>query len=93
MSVNGGLTYSLSDTIKWAVGAGWAENDDDAYKGADAILTANATKTAIGYHTNIKWAITPGFEWAIGVAKYEREVMGGTEGDMIRYQSGFKYDF
>jgi len=41
----------------------------------------------------LKWKITPAFEWAIGAAKYEREVMDGREGDMIRYQSYFKYDF
>jgi hypothetical protein len=93
MSVNGGLTFSLSDTVNWTVGAGWAENNDDAYTGTDAILTANATKTAIGYHTNVKWAITPAFEWAIGVALYQREVMDGREGDMTRFQSYFKFDF
>jgi hypothetical protein len=93
MSVNAGLTVSLSKSVKWNIGAGWAENDDEAYTGADAVLTANATKTAMGYHTNVKWGITPGLEWAIGVAKYEREVMDGTEGDMIRCQSYFKYDF
>ncbi len=93
MSVNGGVTFSLSETVKYTIGAGWAENDDDAYTGTDAVLTGNATKTAIGYHTNLKWAITPAFEWAIGVAKYEREVMDGREGDMIRCQSYFKYDF
>ena len=92
-SVNGGLTVSLSETVKWTVGAGWAENDDDAYKGSDAVLTANATKTAIGYHTNLKWAVTKAIEWAIGVAKYEREVMDGRKGDMIRCQMYFKYDF
>jgi hypothetical protein len=93
MSVNAGVTLSLSNTVKWTIGIGWAENDDDAYKGSNAILTGNATKTAQGYHTNLKWAITPAFEWAIGAAKYEREVMDGREGDMIRYQSYFKYDF
>jgi hypothetical protein len=93
MSVNAGVTLSLSKTVKWTIGIGWAENDDDAYKGSNAILTGNATKTAQGYHTNLKWAITPAFEWAIGAAKYEREVMDGREGDMIRYQSYFKYDF
>ena len=93
MSVNGGLTVKLSDTVNWTIGAGWAENDDDAYTGSDAVLLGSATKTAQGYHTNLKWAITPAFEWAIGAAKYEREVMDGREGDMIRYQSYFKYDF
>ncbi len=93
MGINGGLTVSLSDAVKWTVGAGWGENDDDAYNGANAVLTGSATKTAKGYHTNLKWAITPVFEWAIGVAKYEREVMDGREGDMIRCQSYFKYDF
>ncbi len=93
MSVNGGLTVKLSETVNWTIGAGWAENDDDAYTGANAVLTGSATKTAQGYHTNLKWAITPAFEWAIGAGKYEREVMDGREGDMIRYQSYFKYDF
>jgi hypothetical protein len=93
MSVNGGVTFTLTDTVKWAVGAGWAENDDDGYTGTDAILTANATNTAMGYHTNLKWAVTPSFEWAIGVGYYQREVMDGTEGDMVRYQSYFKYSF
>jgi len=93
MSYNGGLTVKLSETVNWTIGAGWAENDDDAYTGANAVLTGSATKTAQGYHTNLKWAITPAFEWAIGAAKYEREVMDGREGDMIRYQSYFKYDF
>jgi len=92
-SVNGGLTVKLSDTVNWTVGAGWAQNDDDAYTGANAVLTGSATETAMGYHTNLKWKITPAFEWAIGAAKYEREVMDGREGDMIRYQSYFKYDF
>jgi hypothetical protein len=92
-SVNGGLTVKLSDTVNWTIGAGWAENDDDAYTGADAVVTGFATKTAKGYHTNVKWKITPALEWAIGVAKYEREVMNGTEGDMIRWQSYFKWDF
>jgi len=93
ISANGGMTYSLTDSVKWTLGAGWAENDDDAYTGADAVLTGNATKTAIGYHTNIKWKITPAFEWAIGAAQYEREVMDGREGDMTRFQCYFKYDF
>ena len=93
MSANGGMTVSLSDTVKWTIGAGWAENDDDAYTGADAVLTGSATKTAKGYHTNLKWAITKQVEWAIGVAKYEREVMDGRDGDMIRCQMYFKYDF
>ena len=92
-SVNGGLTIELTPAVKWTVGAGWAENDDDAYVGADAILTANATKTAIGYHTNLKWAVSPKVEWAIGVEKFDREVMDGREGDMFRYQMYFKYDF
>jgi hypothetical protein len=93
IGVNGGLTLSLSDTVNWTVGAGWAENDDEAYTGADAVLTGNATKTAIGYHTNVKWAVTPAFEWAVGVGSYEREVMDGREGNMIRTQMYFKYDF
>jgi hypothetical protein len=93
MSANGGMTLSLSDTVNWTVGAGWAENDDDAYEGADAVLTGNGTKTAIGYHTNVKWKVTPAFEWAVGVAKYEREVMDGREGDMIRTQMYFQYSF
>ena len=92
-SVNGGMTVQLSETVNWTIGAGWAENDDDSYTGADAVTAANATKTAKGYHTNVKWKITPALEWAIGVAKYEREVMNGTEGDMIRWQSYFKWDF
>ena len=93
MSVNGGLTVKLSDTVNWTIGAGWAENDDDAYKGSDAVLLGSATKTAQGYHTNLKWAITPAFEWAIGAAKYEREVMDGTEGDMVRCQSYFQWNY
>ena len=93
MGLNGGLTVSLSETLKWTVGAGVGENDDDAYNGSDAVLTGSATKTATGYHTNLKWAVTPTFEWAIGVSKYEREVMDGTEGSMVRCQSYFKYDF
>ncbi len=93
MSVNGGVTLSLTENVSWTVGAGWAENDDDAYEGSDAVLTGNATKTAIGYHTQLNWAITPAFEWAIGAGKYEREVMDGREGDMIRCQSYFKFAF
>lgn len=93
MSVNGGATVSLTDTINWTIGAGWAENDDDVYKGNKKVLTANATKTAVGYHTNVKWQITPVFEWAIGVGIYQREVMDGRKGDMTRYQSYFKFDF
>lgn len=92
-SVNAGLTFTLSPTISWNIGAGWAENDDEDYKGSDPILTADATKTAIGYHTNLKWKITPAFEWAIGVGKYQREVMDDREGSMTRFQSYFKYDF
>jgi hypothetical protein len=92
-SVNGGLTVSLSETVKWTAGAGWAQNDDEAYSGSDAILTGSATETAMGYHTNLKWAITPAFEWAIGVAKYQRELMDGSEGDMIRCQSYLKFDY
>ncbi|MBT8340654.1 MAG: hypothetical protein KJP07_11625 [Desulfatitalea sp.] len=91
MSANGGFTLALSDTIKWTVGSGWAENDDDAYGGSDPILTANATKTAIGYHTNIKFDVTPAFQWAIGMGSYEREVMDGRKGNMIRWQSYFQY--
>jgi hypothetical protein len=92
-SVNGGLTVSLSKTVKWTAGAGWAQNDDEAYTGSDAVLTGSATETAVGYHTNLKWAITPAFEWAIGVAKYERELMDGSEGDMVRCQSYLKYNY
>lgn len=93
MSVNAGVTWALSDTVNWTLGAGWAENDDDAYTGSNAILGAVAPKTAIGYHTNVKWAITPALEWAIGVGLYQLEVMDGREGDMTRFQSYFKYDF
>ncbi len=93
ISANAGMTLALSDTLTWAIGMGWAENDDDAYTGADAVLTGSATKTAVGYHTNLKWQVTPGLEWAIGVAKYEREVMNGAEGSMVRFQSYFKYAF
>ncbi len=93
MSANGGMTLALSDSLTWAIGAGWAENDDDAYTGSNAILTGNATKTAMGVHTNLKWKVTPRFEWAVGAARYNREVMSGTEGEMVRIQSYFKYDF
>jgi hypothetical protein len=93
MGLNGGLTVALSETVNWTIGAGWGENDDDAYTGTDAVLAPAATKTAKGYHTNVKWAITPALEWAIGVSKYEREVMDGREGSMVRWQSYFKYDF
>jgi hypothetical protein len=92
-SINGGMTVKLSKTLNWTVGAGWAQNDDDAYSGSDAVLTGFATETAKGYHTNLKWKITPALEWAIGVAKYEREVMDGTEGDMVRCQSYFQWNY
>jgi hypothetical protein len=92
-SVNGGMTVNLSDTVNWTIGAGWAQNDDDAYTGSDAVVTGSATKTAKGYHTNVKWKITPALEWAIGVAKYEREVMDGTEGDLVRCQSYFQWNY
>ncbi len=93
ISANAGMTLAVTDTVTWAIGMGWAENDDDAYNGADAVLTGSATKTAVGYHTNLKWQVTQGLEWAIGVAKYEREVMDGREGSMVRFQSYFKYAF
>jgi len=93
ISVNGGATLKLSDTLAWTVGAGWAENDDDAYSGPDAVLTGNATKNAVSYSTNLKWAVTPAFEWAIGIGQYDREVMDGREGDMTRTQMYFKYTF
>ncbi|MFH1152927.1 MAG: DcaP family trimeric outer membrane transporter [Pseudomonadota bacterium] len=93
MSANAGITLALSDKVNWTIGAGWAENDDDAYKGSKAVLTASATKTAIGYHTNVKWEVTPGLEWAIGAGLYHREVMDGREGEMLRFQSYFQYTF
>lgn len=93
MSANGGVTFTLTDTLKWAVGFGWAQNDEDDYDSTDPILTDDATKTASGYHTNLKWAVTPAVEWAIGAGFYQREVMDGTEGDMVRYQTYLKFNY
>ena len=92
-SINGGLTLSLTPKVKWSIGAGWAQNDKDDYDGSDPILTEYVTETAIGYHTMVQYQVTPAFDWAIGVTKFERENMAGTDGDITRWQMYFKYAF
>lgn len=93
-SINGGMTFAFSPAVSWTIGAGIAENsDDDVYDVSNPILLGSATKKAAGYHTNLKWKVAKGFEWAIGAGMYEREVMDGRDGSMTRFQSYFKYDF
>ena len=92
-SINTGFTIALKDNVAWTVGCGYSENDEDAYTGSDAVLSGNANKSAFGWHTNIKWQITPKFSYAVGVNGYAQEVMDGREGEMIRIQNYLKYDF
>lgn len=92
-SINTGITLALRDDLAWTVGCGYSENDTDAYTPADAVLTANANKNALSWHTNLKWKITPGVEYAVGVIGMQQEVMDGRDGDMYRVQNYLKYSF
>ncbi len=93
ISYNGGVSVALTDSILFAVGAGYAEQDEDAYDGDDSVLTESAFKTAFSWHSNIFWKITPNMDCAFGVTGYEKEVMGGGEGDMMRFQSFVRFAF
>lgn len=90
-SVNGGLLFTLHEKVRLALGAGYSEQDDDAY--AAGVLTAAANKEAFSWHTNLYWDITPKIQYAVGMTSGKVENMGGGEGDMIRIQSYLKYTF
>ncbi|MBA2882924.1 hypothetical protein HNR65_003280 [Desulfosalsimonas propionicica] len=92
-SINAGVTINLRHDLAWTVGCGFSKNDDKAYTGSDAVLTANANKEAFGWHTNLKWKITPTIEYAAGVIGMSQEVMDGRDGDMYRVQNYIKYTF
>ncbi len=90
-SINGGVSLALKKNLRWVVGAGYSEQNEDGYD--DGILTASANKEAFSWHTNLYWNITPDIQWAGGVTFGEVENMGGEEGDMTRIQSYLKYSF
>lgn len=93
ISYNGGASFALKENLKFSLGAGFAENDDEDYTGDDSVLGDAAFKTVFSYHANIIWNITPAFEFAFGFTSYEKEIMSGAEGDMMRFQSYLKYAF
>ena len=88
-----GATFSLSDTVKWTIGVGYSENDEDQYIGDNAVLTGNAHKEGMTLQSNIKWSLTKDLEVALGFVDAKREVMDGREGDQTRIQSYVKYTF
>lgn len=92
-SANAGFTFSLKPNVKFSVGAGYSESDDDAYEGSDAVLSGSAVKEAFSWHANIKYALTKSIELAIGVVDIDNELFDGREGDMMRIQSYAKYSF
>ncbi len=93
ISYNGGVSLAITESLLFAVGAGYAENDEDDYNGDNSVLTDSAFKTAFSWHSNIFWKITDSMDCAFGVTGYEKEVMGGGEGDMMRFQSFIRYSF
>lgn len=90
-SINGGVAFALKKNVRWVIGAGYSEQDDDAFE--KGILTASANKEAFSWHSNLYWNITPAIQYAVGVTMGEVETMGGSEGDMTRIQSYLKYTF
>ncbi|BCV67944.1 hypothetical protein TUM17387_33030 [Shewanella carassii] len=90
-SINGGVIFSLGNNLRWTLGAGYSEQDDEGFD--KGILTEHANKTAFSWHTNLFWNITPDIEYAIGVRSGEVENMGDREGDMTRFQTYLKYTF
>ncbi len=88
-----GATFSLSDTVKWTIGVGYSENDEDAYTGSNAVLTGSAHKEGMTLQSNIKWCPYKDWELALGFVDASREVMDGREGDQTRIQSYVKYTF
>lgn len=93
ISYNGGVSLALTKDLLLAVGAGYAENDEDNYSGDESVLGDAAFKTAFSWHANIFWKITPAMDGALGVTGYEKEVMSGAEGDMMRIQGFVRYSF
>ncbi len=92
-SINGGVTFHLRDDLNWTTGCGYSENDDDAYKGNDAVLSGNANKNAFSAHTTLMWDITPSVQYAVGMSWYKQEVMDGRDGEMYRVQNYLKFSF
>lgn len=92
-SANVGFTFSLKPNVKFSVGAGYSESDDDAYEGPDAVLSGSAVKEAFSWHSNIKWSLTKSIELAFGVVNIDNELFDGREGDMTRFQTYAKYSF
>ncbi len=90
-SINAGVTFALSDTLKWTLGCGYSENDEDAY--TSGVLSAGANKNAFAWHTMLAWQFSPSIECAVGFTGMEQEVMDGREGDMMKIQSYIKYNF
>jgi len=90
-SITGGYIYAINDKVKFTVGAGYSEQDEDGYE--KNILTAGANKTAFSWHSNVYWNITKDIQYALGVTMGDVENMGGREGDMTRIQSYLKYTF
>jgi hypothetical protein len=93
ISYNGGVSLALTESLLFAAGAGWAEQDEEDYSGEEGVLAASAFKTAFSWHTNIFWKLTPAVDCALGVTGYEKEVMDGREGDMMRIQGFVRYAF
>ncbi|QYJ85535.1 hypothetical protein K0I73_15220 [Shewanella mesophila] len=90
-SLTGGIMFALSPSIRWQVGAGYSEQDEDAFD--SGTLTAMANKTAFSWHTNLYWDITKDLQFAVGTRFGDVENMGSAEGDMVRTQSYLRYTF
>ncbi len=91
LGVNGGVILSLRDNLRFSVGAGWCEQDDETY--TSGVLTDSAVKNAFSWHSNIYWDVMPRVQYALGAMVCNAENMGGAEGDIIRLQSYLKFNF
>ncbi len=91
LGVNGGVILGLRDDLRFSVGAGWAEQDDEAFTGG--VLTGSAVKTTFSWHSNLYWDVMPRVQYAVGAMVCEAENMDGAEGDIVRLQSYLKFSF
>lgn len=90
-SLTGGIMFSLNPKLRWQVGAGYSEQDDEGFY--NGTLTGMANKTAFSWHTNLFWDITKDLQFAVGTRFGDVENMAGQEGDMVRTQTYLRYSF